>query len=275
MERAVEWVKTKNNHFKIITILLSILLALSLVALAGTLIYRYITSTEQVTVMIPHNMIASEDEMNQEGSPVDSAVQAPQTQENSTPLHTDTQVTANNEIQAALISLYQKNAQDNVPFHAINLFPGDTETQYFCIRVSHSGDVTVRYHADIRDGYEKLSEVLKCRVVLLTTGQTQYDGLMRDMPESLAYSLSTQEATVSELYYQITVYLDTSVGNEYQNKNLVADFLWWVQETGNLGPSPQTGDRFSIWLYIGLASVSLFMILLLKKRRKEDHEHAR
>lgn len=130
-------------------------------------------------------------------------------------------------------------------------------------------------HADIRDGYEKLSEVLKCRVVLLTTGQTQYDGLMRDMPESLAYSLSTQEATVSELYYQITVYLDTSVGNEYQNKNLVADFLWWVQETGNLGPSPQTGDRFSIWLYIGLASVSLFMILLLKKRRKEDHEHAR
>lgn len=146
MERAVEWVKTKNNHFKIITILLSIILALSLVALAGTLIYRYITSTEQVTVMIPHNMIASEDEMNQEGSPVDSAVQAPQTQENSTPLHTDTQVTANNEIQAALISLYQKNAQDNVPFHAINLFsPGILRPQYFCIRVSHSGDVTVRY----------------------------------------------------------------------------------------------------------------------------------
>ena len=47
------------------------------------------------------------------------------------------------------------------------MFPGDTQTRYFCVRVAHTGDVVVRYHADIRDGYEKLAEVLRIQIRLL------------------------------------------------------------------------------------------------------------
>ncbi len=46
------------------------------------------------------------------------------------------------------------------------MFPGDTQTRYFCVRVAHTGDVVVRYHADIRDGYEKLAEVLRIQIRL-------------------------------------------------------------------------------------------------------------
>ena len=38
------------------------------------------------------------------------------------------------------------------------MFPGDKETKYFRVRVSHNGMVTVRYHADVRQGSEKLAE---------------------------------------------------------------------------------------------------------------------
>ena len=175
--------------------------------------------------------------------------------------------------KAAVISLYRKHAEDNQPFQVGNMFPGDAETKYYCVKISHSGDVIVRYHADIRSGYEKLAEVLRCRIVLLTTNETLYDGLMRDMPESLNHSVKTDTSTESELYYGITAYLDTSVGNEYQNKDLIADFRWWVQDTGNLDP-PQTGDTSNIYLWMCLASGSLLILLfLVRKRRKEECEN--
>ncbi len=150
------------------------------------------------------------------------------------------------------------------------MFPGDTETKWYCVKISHSGDVIVRYRAEVRPGYEKLAEVLRCRVVLLTTGEMLYDGLMRDMPESLNYSVETDKTTESELYYEITAYLDTSVGNAYQNKDLIADFRWWVQDTANLD-SPQTGDDSNIYLWICLASGSLpILLFLVRQRRKEE-----
>ena len=177
---------------------------------------------------------------------------------------------ADAEPKAAEISLYANHPEDNQPFQAGNLFPGDTESKRYCVRVSHSSDVTVYFHADVRPGYEKLAEVLQCRVVLLTTGETLYEGLMRDMPSSLTHSVKANQETESELYYEITAYLDTSVGNEYQNRDLVADFRWWVEDTGSLIP-PHTGDSFPMALYIGLALSSLIILVLLWKRgRKEE-----
>lgn len=154
------------------------------------------------------------------------------------------------------------------------MFPGDSETKYFRVRVSYHDKVTVHYKATVRSGYEKLAEVLKVRVKLLSSGETMYEGLMRDMPESLTYNLASKETVTDELYYEITAYLDTSVGNEYQNKDLIADFQWWVEETGNLD-SPQTGDTLGILLWSVLAAGSLGMIILLVvvRRRKEEEEN--
>ena len=99
-----------------------------------------------------------------------------------------------------------------MPFYAVNLFPGDSVTQYYCVRVSHSDSVTLRYRANIRSGYDKLAEVLRCRIKV--KGVTLYDGLMRDMPQSVNHRLSAQRRVSTDVVYQITAYLDTSVGND-------------------------------------------------------------
>ena len=141
--------------------------------------------------------------------------------------------------------------------------------------MSYHDTITVHYKATVRPGYEKLAEVLKVRVNLLSTGETMYDGLMRDMPESLTHKLASKKSATDELYYEITAYLDTSVGNDYQNKDLVADFKWWVEETGNLDDSPQTGDTSNIllWAVLAAGSLGMIIILLVTRRRKEDEEN--
>lgn len=98
---------------------------------------------------------------------------------------------------------------------------------------------------------------------------------MRDMPESLTHKLASEKSTTDELYYEITAYLDTSVGNDYQNKDLIADFKWWVEEIGNLDDSPKTGDTSNILLWAALAAGSLSMIIILLKtlRRTENEEN--
>lgn len=273
----------QNKKLKIVIIILSILLTMSLLALAGIQFHQSVKVNGPV-VMVPDNIITPDAEQIEQNS-LDIVYL--------TAANADT-VPSNSEKKAEVISLYQKHAEDNQPFQVGNMFPGDAETRYYCVKISHSGEVVVHYRADIRPGYEKLAEVLKCRIVLLTTGETLYDGFMRDMPKSLDHSVKADTDAGSELYYQITAYLDTSVGNDYQNKDLIADFYWWVQDiqdtqdtqdiqgtestqntqsAGHLNPL-QTGDSFNLCLYIAIASGSLLIFLLLwKKIRKEECEN--
>jgi len=136
------------------------------------------------------------------------------------------------------LTIYKNHPEESSPFHADNMFPGDKESKTYLLAVSYRGTVTVHFQAEVREGYEKLAEVMNCRVVLKNTGETLYDGLMRDMPEIMTYELISQRAVTDELEYGIIVYLDTSVGNEYMNKELVADFRWWAVED----KMPNDGD---------------------------------
>ena len=185
------------------------------------------------------------------------------------------QSTAAEAQKATSVKLFSKRPEENTPFQVGNMFPGDGETKYYRVQVSYHDAVTVHYHAAVRPGYEKLAEVMRVRVKLLTTGETMYDGLMRDMPESLTHKLASNKSTTDELYYEITAYLDTSVGNDYQNKDLIADFKWWVEETGNLDDSPKTGDTSNIllWAVLAAGSLSMMILLLVTRRRKEDEEN--
>ncbi len=147
-------------------------------------------------------------------------------------------VIASDSAKETVISIYKRHAEDSEPFRLSNMLPGDSETKTYLVEISHKGTVTVRFHADIRAGYEKLSEVLKCKVVLRGEKKPLYDGLMRDMPESIDHRISSVYRKTTELAYDITVYLDTGVGNEYMNKELVADFRWWVEEIGGVPIPP-------------------------------------
>ena len=265
----------QKKKIKVIIIVLAILLGLSLLALGGTLIYNKIANTT-----VPDNLITPDDDTTKPDSsdtekPDSSETQTPSSSADASSSAVPTQSTTAETKKAATIELYNKQPEENTPFAVGNMFPGDVETKYFRVRVSYHDKITVHYKATVRPGYEKLAEVLKVRVKLLSTGEMLYDGLMRDMPESLTHKLASKKSTTDELYYEITAYLDTSVGNDYQNKDLIADFRWWVEETGNLDNSPQTGDTSNIllWAVLAAGSLSMMILLLVTRRRKEDEEN--
>lgn len=144
--------------------------------------------------------------------------------------------------QQATIELYAGNPEENTPFKVGNMLPGDSETKSFRVRVSHSGAVTVYCAVSARPGYEKLAEVMQVRIALPATGEVVYDGLLRDASDVPARELTSAGSTAAdELQYEITAYLDTSVGNEYQNLDLIADIDWWVDDAGALAPSAGDG----------------------------------
>ena len=281
----------QKKKIKSIIIVLACLLGLSLLALGGTLIYNKIANTASATVTVPDNLITPDEDTS---NPDNSESQAPDSSESNSqaPNRSDTQAprssadasfsavtpTQNTTAEvkkAATIELYNKQPEENTAFAVGNMFPGDSETKYFRVRVSYHDKITVHYKATVRPGYEKLAEVMKVRVKLLSTDETMYDGLMRDMPESLTHKLASKKTTTDELYYEITAYLDTSVGNDYQNKDLIADFKWWVEETGNLDDPTITGDTSSIvlWAMLAACSGSMIILLLITRRRKEDKKN--
>lgn len=278
----------QKKKIKIVIIILAILLGISLTALGGTLLYNRLASRPAATVTVPDNLITPDEDTTK---PDNSDSQAPDSSDTEKPDGSYTQTpnssaaTSSSAVpmqsttaevkKAATVELYNKQPEENTPFQVGNMFPGDSETKYFRVRVSYHDTITVHYKATVRPGYEKLAEVLKVRIRLLSAGETMYDGLIRDMPESLTHKLASKKSATDELYYEITAYLDTSVGNDYQNKDLVADFKWWVEETGNLDDSPQTGDTSNIllWAVLAAGSLGMIIILLVTRRRKEDEEN--
>lgn len=138
--------------------------------------------------------------------------------------------------ESVTLALYRGRAEDTTPFQVRNMFPGDRETRTYRLDVSYKGSLTVHFHADIRAGYEKLAEVLKCTVSI--AGVPFYDGLMRDMPQSIPYQLPESSGSTESIWYALTVYLDTSVGNDYMAKELYADFRWWVEESADVPTVP-------------------------------------
>lgn len=252
----------QKKKTKITIIILAVLLGLSLLALAGTLIRTRLTDSDPGAVTVPDNLITPEEDTEAEDT------RTPGSGTSSAPAPAQSAAAAQ---KAATIALYNKHPEDNTPFTVGNMFPGDSETKYFRVRVSYHDKITVHYKATVRPGYEKLAQVLQVRVKLLTTGETLYDGGIAAMPQSLTHKLASQSSVTQELYYEITAYLDTSVGNAYQNQDLIADFQWWVEETGSLD-SPETGDasRGVLWAVAGVCSGGLLLLLVLRKRKEGE-----
>ncbi len=141
------------------------------------------------------------------------------------------------------IKLQNTDESANAAFSVGNMFPGDSETKDYLVKVKHNKPISLYYHADIQPGFEKLAEVLMVKIELPDKDIELYDGLMRDMPSALEYEL---EADEKELLYRITVYLETSVGNDYQQRELKADFRWWYleEEGGDSGDGDHDDDSW-------------------------------
>ncbi len=129
-----------------------------------------------------------------------------------------------------------------------NMFPGDKISKDYILNISHEEDIEIFFKAKILEGYGDrpgedgdLAEVLKFKVEIPGVKILYNDGLdnkelMKDMPEWVTYTLPANQPP--DVTYRLTVYLDTSVGNEYQNKELKADFEWYYMLESEGGDDP-------------------------------------
>ena len=269
----------EQRKVKSIIILLAVLPALSLLALGFVLAFKKSAEPSASTAAAPDNLIAPDGETagfdlaeSQALSIPENSPSETRTAAHPTDIAAPTQSPAAKDEKSSTIELYRGQPEQNTPFCVNNLFPGDSETRVFCVRVSYHDEILVHYQAEVRSGYEKVSEVLRVRIRLRDTEQIMYDGLMRDMPQGVTHKLSSEGSSVDELTYEITAYLDTSVGNEYQGQDLIADFHWWVEGVQNLD-APPTGDSFQIWLWValGICCGRVLFLLLAARRHKEGN----
>ncbi len=139
------------------------------------------------------------------------------------------------------IALNGPDESANKVFTAENMFPGDAVSQKYVLNISHKENIDIMFKAKVQQGFEILAEVLKLKVTIDGIDEPLYDGLMKATPEPVTYTLPASQQSVT---YCLTVYLDTSVGNKYQKKDLKADFEWYYmpESTGGGGGSGSGGS---------------------------------
>jgi hypothetical protein len=143
--------------------------------------------------------------------------------------------------EATVVRLSYKDPNINQRFNVKNMFPGDEEVKYYCARVQFIDKATLYFDVNVHSGYKKLAEVLEISVYQINDNKLLYEGLIGDVPEIKAIELSGKGKTTTDVFYKITVSLDTSVGNEYMQKELLADFHWWFEGKSGGGGGDDDG----------------------------------
>lgn len=284
-----EIMEKKKSRMKTVIIILSCLLVLSAGGLAARYIYLEHFAHRGSTVTIPDNLIGSTTAPTQGAAdtlPPTTDPTTPITEPTATDptsLATDpvssatqdadpTQQTQPQRIATAL-ELYKGNPGDNERFEVKNMFPGDLETKYFCVKVHHDADVTLTFRAKVTEQTKALADVLHIRVTRLDTGNVLLDAPFSQVDGKEISEVLKADSGETVCYYQIDVSLDTHVGNAYQAAMLKADFEWIVKDESGLTPPPQTGDNMNLALAMVAAVSSVLILLLLIKRGKEkDYE---
>lgn len=281
----------KERKLKIAIIVLSVLLAVSLSILAGLVIYL-----ERIApLIIPDNMITtgnSEAAVYGTVSDAGAYIVSRETEElmaaytsepyTSVPKHADGEGSLWNSTDPEVLQLYKGQDHDQTAFAVSNMFPGDALYKEYNVQVSHRGTVVVHFDVNVRptedpEG-ERLEEVLGCKIEV--DGVEVYNGRMKDVPDFIDHETpGSKRAVTTDLLYKITAYLDgPSVGNEYMNKDLVADFRWFVEvdeeTTGATKDDDEWGGEVSPDEDISMPSVDHIgdSDLMVKGEEEEDEE---
>lgn len=253
---------------KTVILFLTVLLLLSAGGLIGRYFYLSYVLPAHSTVTVPDNLIreGTSDPEKNEWLSKDQWVSD----------HSVSVTGASNSLQrdkptAVKIELFDGKPGGNETFEANNMFPGDTETRYFCVKAYHHEELPLYFRTNVTAQTKALSEALHIKVTHMETGQTLYDATFSEINgKEVLELLKNSEDKVTDVYYQIDVSLSTSEGNEYQGAVLKADFEWFVKDEKSLIPSPQTGDSTNIALWGVLAASSLALTAFLLKRRKGE-----
>ena len=292
-----------TQRLKVTILVLSILVGACVIGLAVRCLYIHYESSSQATMTVQDNLIGGP----KQGSMLVTLprYQAPGGQALQ---QLKEQTAAGQADEEKILELTKSNPQDNSPFEVKNMLPGDCVTQYFQVKAHHTGSITLYFKADVTEQTKQLSDVLRIRVSRVEDGTVLCDDTFAAVAgQEFSQVLSAGDQKESTARYQIDVYLDTSVGNEYQASMLKDEFMWYVKEDGSSStpssqpsssespssgassgstpppPSsssdasggmidpPNTGEGGSVWLWCIIAAVSLGVILFVSyKRRKDD-----
>lgn len=264
----------KSSRVKIAIIILSILLALSVLGLAARYIYLNFFAPAQTTATAPDNVITRED--NSEGQKDTDEPSDTNADDDTDNGNAGSGTTADKKPvyrPAATLELYKSKPEVNEKFEAVNMFPGDSLTKYFCVKVHHSADVDVFFKTEVTEQTKALGDVLNIKVTHIESGKVLYDAPFAEIDgKEIAEMFKVNSAKESVANYKIDVSLATSVGNEYQAAMLKADFNWYVKDKGALIP-PKTGDTSNIilWTVSALTSLALVILLICRKRKEKEN----
>ncbi|HIU25841.1 MAG TPA: hypothetical protein IAC50_05035 [Candidatus Copromorpha excrementigallinarum] len=181
--------------------------------------------------------------------------------------------------EAPVLELFYDQPFDNERFTVSDMLPGDSVTEYFCVKAYYRENIELLFNVEITDDPGNLGDVLYIRAVELGGGDILFDEPFADIDGREISTLLSSDSGESTLYYELTAYMDTSVGNAYQQTRLEADFNWYVkgEDEGNLVPGPsssKTGDdtQLVFWIILALAAASVAAFAVMRKRegREED-----
>ncbi len=256
-----------SRRINIAIIVLLVLLLISTSALATRVIYISLFE-DGSTVIVPGNLIGKEPEQSSRPREV-SLIRLAQTQ--IVPLEQTQE-----PVEDSKLSLYQGKPGDNEVFQVQNMFPGNKEEKLYAVQVHHGEDIVLYFDVDVTQQTKELAKALQIRVTHRDSGTVIYDGTFADMkPDGYSLTLPKPENDQTIAYFKIEVSAPTSLGNEYQNAMLKANFKWYVEDEGGL--LPPTGDSPDLFLWGGMMAISaaLIIVLLFVRRRNKEEENAK
>ena len=218
---------TKESKIRITAIVLSVLLAVSLIVFAGMLIQRQQDGGKDSSVS-PDNVIGSE------------LSALPLLEDEMMLLST----TDTEKLTLAWWTGY--DGEKDFSIQSQDMLPGYRKTHPYKITVNSKKAEALVFECTITK-HSKLAEVLNLRIVASgENGENEvklYDGAIGDFIGTRSYALA-KGVSSQTVKFTITVELPTSVGNDYQGLTLSANFRWSLSENDEttLPPGPVNPD---------------------------------
>ena len=131
----------KRKSRRILILILAALLLASVCALIWVLSLKDAPKKPSDSATVTDNIITP-DTQEQTTVPTESTVP---TEEPSTEATEPWQPDETLPGKAPTIRLYKRRAEDNAVFQVGSMFPGDVETQNFCVKISYKESVVVRF----------------------------------------------------------------------------------------------------------------------------------
>lgn len=194
------------------------------------------------------------------------------------------------------LELYKRHVEDNEAFNVSNMVPGDKVTKDFTVRIYHDDPLTLYFAAQITEQTKNLGDVLQVCVTDKDSGSIICRGTFAELNgKEFSQDIASSSGGSTDVTYQVDAWLDTSVGNEYQQALLKADLQWYVkggqsptepteptgptkptEPTGPVTPgggdgglNAKTGDTMNIVLWTVFAACALAIIIMLIVSRKD------